>query len=309
LVTERAARSIPRSQVIACEYKALLVGKVQEVSIMKIIYRIGFLVLALVAIMSAIASAYRPVDVSIRFNGGGSHNKVYVGRDNIMEILVRNDAAIIAIKIGFQFTSSSGSFSWVTPYGTKPAGAPYVKEHGDVIGAFDITNGIVTNRHLPDTILIGGIASVKTLPPHTSPTVFASMKLRIPAGQQASPSGFCVDNIWVPPVGDWTVNVYIDTLPVFPPTFNGHENTSAEMPDAPPICFDIVAQSFIRGDMDDNMTVDLADLTRLINYMFFNGPAPKYPESADVNGDGRLNIADVVFLVRYIFSGGPEPAW
>ncbi len=274
---------------------------------MKISYRIGFLVLALVAIMSAIASAYQPADVSIRFNGGGSHNKVYVGRDNIMEILVRNDVAIIGMSIGFQCTSLSGSFSWVTPYGTKPVGTPYVKEHGDVIGAFDLTDGIVTVLRLPDTILVGGAADTNALPAHASSTVFASLKLRIPAGQPAVSSGFCVDNIFVPPAGTWQI---VDiNFAGFPPTFNGQENTSVSIPDAPPICFDIVAQSFIRGDLDDNMTIDLADLTRLIDYMFFNGPAPKYPESADVNGDGRLNVADVVFLIRYLFSGGPEPSW
>jgi hypothetical protein len=292
---------------LRAEYKALFVGKVQEVPIMKIIYRIGFLVFALVAIMSAIASAYQPADVSIRFNGGGSHNKVYVGRDNIMEILVRNDVAIIGMSIGFQCTSSSGSFSWVTPYGTKPVGTPYVKEHGDVIGAFDLTDGIATHLHLPDTILVGGAADTKTLPAHASSTVFASLKLRVPAGQAASSSGFCVDNIWVPPAGTWQV---VDIgYAGFPPTFNGQENRDVSTPDAPPMCFDIVAQSFIRGDVDDNMKIDLADITYLIVYMFFNGPAPKYPESADVNSDGRHNIADLVFLIRYIFSGGSEPAW
>jgi len=276
---------------------------------MKIICRIGLLVLALVAIMSAIASAYRPVDISIRFNGGGSHNKVYVGRDNIMEILVRNDVVIRAMSIGFQFTSSSGPFSWVTPYGTKPIEAPCVKEHGDVVGAFDYTDGIATYLHLPETILMGGVAETQPyyFPPHANSTVFVSVKLRIPAGQTASSSGFCVDNIFVPPAGTWII-ADMD-FAEFPPTFNGQENTSVVIPDAPPICFDIVARSFIRGDVDDNMTVDLADLTRLIDYMFFNGPVPKYPESADVNSDGRHNIADVVFLVRYIFSGGPEPAW
>ena len=276
---------------------------------MKIICRIGFLVLALVVSLSAIASAYQPVDVSIRFNGGGSHNKVYVGRDNIMEILVRNDVAVRAFIIGFQCTSSSGSFSWVTPYGTKPVGTPCVKEHGDVIGAFDYTDGIATYLHLPDTILVGGVANTQPyyLPPHANSTVFASMKLRIPAGQTASPSGFCVDNIFVPPAGAWKVVDGGNTG--FPPTFNGQENTSTGIPDAPPMCFDIVSQSFIRGDADDNMKIDLADLTRLLQYMFYDGPAPKYPESADVNSDGRLNIADVIFLIRYLALGGPEPAW
>jgi hypothetical protein len=276
---------------------------------MKITYRIGFLVLAVVAILTAIASAKQPVDISIRFNGGGSHDKIYVGRDNIMEIMVRNDAPIRGIVIGFQCTSMSGSFSWVTPYGTKPVGAPYVMEHGDVVGAFDLTEGLVANFHLPDSILIGGVALAQPdfLPAHPSSTVFASMKLRIPAGQSASLSGFCVDNIWFPPAGAWKVD--IGAPPYFPPTFNGQENTSSRFPDAPPICFDIVAQSFIRGDMDDNMKIDLADLTYLVAYMFLDGPAPNYPESADVNSDGRHNIADIVFLIRYIFSGGTEPAF
>jgi hypothetical protein len=277
---------------------------------MKFIYRIGFLVVVLVAIMSAIATAYQPVDVSIRFNGGGSHNKIYAGRDNIMEVMIRNDVPIMAISLGFRFTSLSGPFSWVTPYGTKPAAAPRVMESAELVASFGLTDGLIAVTHaLPDSFLLGAVVNNDTsaFPIHSQQTVFCSMKLRIPAGQPAAVSGFCIDNVWYPPAGTWEV---VDSgNNGFPPTFNGQENTSVSMPDAPPMCFDIVGQSFIRGDVDDNMKIDLADLTRLIQYMFFGGPAPKYPESADVNSDGRLNIADVVFLVRYLALGGPEPAW
>ena len=46
LVIEQVARSFPVLKVLRTENKALFISEVQEVLIMKIIYRIGFLVLA-----------------------------------------------------------------------------------------------------------------------------------------------------------------------------------------------------------------------------------------------------------------------
>jgi hypothetical protein len=277
---------------------------------MKTSYRIGLMTLALVAIMAGIATATQPVDVSIRFNGGGSHNKIYVGRDNTMEIMVRNDIPIWGMSIGFLFTSSSGLFSWITPYGNKPVTTPYIMESADLAASFDFSDGLIsTVSALPDSMLIGGVVEHDStaFPIHSQPIVFCTMKLSIPAGQPAMASGFCVDNIWYPPAGDWKAFV-IGILTGFPPTFNGEENSSSRHPDAPPMCFDIVAQSFIRGDLNDDMSLDLSDITFLISYMFVDVAPPIHPESADANSDGRVNIADAMFLIRYIFSGGPEPA-
>ncbi|GEM_PF-1402870 len=277
----------------------------------KVRHKIGWLLVALVAATCAAASASQPVDISIRFNGGGSHNKVYVGRDNIMEIMIRNDVLVLGISLGFHFSSASGPFSWATPFGTKPTLNPVFLPSDDLARSFDLTEGLVsTTALLPDSMLIAGVAldSNTAFPIHSQPTVFCSMKLRIPADQSAATLGFCVDNMFFPPAGGWEV-VTLPDYQEFSPTFNGQENTSRYAADAPPMCFDIAVQPFIRGDLDDNMTIDPADIVRWLQYTFLDGPAPAHPESADVNADGRVNIADVMFLIRYIFMGGPEPAW
>ena len=63
----------------------------------------------------------------------------------------------------------------------------------------------------------------------------------------------------------------------------------------------------IRGDVDYSMALNVADLTYLVDYLFFEGPAPPCPEEGDADGDGSINIADVTYLVEYIFFGGPAP--
>jgi hypothetical protein len=62
----------------------------------------------------------------------------------------------------------------------------------------------------------------------------------------------------------------------------------------------------IDGDLDDQ--VNVADLTYLVDYLFFDGPAPPCLEEGDVDGSGAINVADVTYLVEYIFFGGPAPA-
>ncbi len=63
------------------------------------------------------------------------------------------------------------------------------------------------------------------------------------------------------------------------------------------------------GNVDNSpdVTVDIADLVYLADYMFNSGPEPPCPEEADMNGDQSLDIADLVYLADYMFSGGPAP--
>jgi len=64
---------------------------------------------------------------------------------------------------------------------------------------------------------------------------------------------------------------------------------------------------YLPGDVDDNGGVNVADLTYLVDYMFFGGPAPCVLNAADVNGDCGINIADLTYLVDYLFLSGPVP--
>ena len=63
----------------------------------------------------------------------------------------------------------------------------------------------------------------------------------------------------------------------------------------------------IRGDVDYSGSIDVADLTYLVDYLFSGGSAPPCPDQADVNGSGGIDVADLTYLVDYLFAGGPEP--
>ena len=66
----------------------------------------------------------------------------------------------------------------------------------------------------------------------------------------------------------------------------------------------------IRGNVDGDGSdaINVADLTYLVDYLFFSGPAPPCLEESDVNGSGAINVADLTYLVDYLFFGGPAPA-
>jgi len=53
--------------------------------------------------------------------------------------------------------------------------------------------------------------------------------------------------------------------------------------------------------------INVADSIYLVDYLFFDGPAPPCPEECDVNGSGAINVADVMYLVDYLFFNGPAP--
>ena len=62
-----------------------------------------------------------------------------------------------------------------------------------------------------------------------------------------------------------------------------------------------------RGNVDGIVgtggPIDVADLTYLVDHLFFSGPEPPCFEEGDVNGDGSLNVADLTCLVDYLFFG------
>jgi len=61
------------------------------------------------------------------------------------------------------------------------------------------------------------------------------------------------------------------------------------------------------GDASGDGTVNIADASYIINYVFFDGPAPDPIESGDASNDGNTNIADASWIINYIFFGGPAP--
>ncbi len=63
----------------------------------------------------------------------------------------------------------------------------------------------------------------------------------------------------------------------------------------------------IRGDVNYDMGLNVADITYMVAYLFQGGPPPPCPEEGDVNGDGSTNVADLTYIVDYLFRGGPPP--
>nr|MBN2278130.1 hypothetical protein [candidate division Zixibacteria bacterium] len=61
------------------------------------------------------------------------------------------------------------------------------------------------------------------------------------------------------------------------------------------------------GDANADGRVNILDGTYIINYLYRGGPAPVYPDLADVNHSESINILDVTYLIVYLYRGGPEP--
>jgi hypothetical protein len=63
---------------------------------------------------------------------------------------------------------------------------------------------------------------------------------------------------------------------------------------------------FIRGDANADASVNIADASFLLNFLFLGGPDPKCAATADANDDGAANIADASFILNYLFLGGRD---
>ncbi|MEM7165961.1 MAG: dockerin type I domain-containing protein [Planctomycetota bacterium] len=72
-----------------------------------------------------------------------------------------------------------------------------------------------------------------------------------------------------------------------------------------------IRRLFIRGDSNNDGTLNIADAVAILNFLFSGGLAvdPNCTEAADANGDGSVNIADAVYVLSHLFSmGAPPPA-
>jgi len=58
------------------------------------------------------------------------------------------------------------------------------------------------------------------------------------------------------------------------------------------------------GDASHNGSVNVIDVTYLVNYLFKSGPAAPCKDEADVNDGGTVNVVDLSQLVGYLFKGG-----
>jgi hypothetical protein len=72
--------------------------------------------------------------------------------------------------------------------------------------------------------------------------------------------------------------------------------------------FTVRFADWICGDVDGlGGNPNVADLSYLVEYLFFEGPPPPVLEAANVDGVGGINVADLTYLVEYLFFEGPNP--
>ncbi len=64
---------------------------------------------------------------------------------------------------------------------------------------------------------------------------------------------------------------------------------------------------FTCGDVNNDLSVNLLDITYLINFLYKDGPAPDNPPAADVNGDGNVNLLDITYLINFLYKVGAAP--
>lgn len=67
----------------------------------------------------------------------------------------------------------------------------------------------------------------------------------------------------------------------------------------------------MRGNFNDSpdQSIDISDLTAMINYLFKGGPYTNCPTEGDMDGsfDDFTDISDLTYFISYLFKGGPPP--
>jgi len=63
----------------------------------------------------------------------------------------------------------------------------------------------------------------------------------------------------------------------------------------------------IRGDVNYDMSLNVADLTYLVDWLFYSGPDPPCMEEAAADGSPGIGVHTLTDLVDYLFFGGDPP--
>ncbi len=64
---------------------------------------------------------------------------------------------------------------------------------------------------------------------------------------------------------------------------------------------DVAMIGHVSGDVTLDGRVNVADLTYLVEFLFFGGPPPRVMETADLNHSGSVEVADLTLLIEFIF--------
>jgi len=111
----------------------------------------------------------------------------------------------------------------------------------------------------------------------------------------SQPGVINIDRAFVPPAA--TVAVLDQSAHDIPYNWHG------------PYTITVVECSVKVGDVNDDGTINSADLIYMVNYIFKSGPDPLPMRTVgDANCTGGLGGSDIIYLVNYIFKGGQPPA-
>jgi len=61
------------------------------------------------------------------------------------------------------------------------------------------------------------------------------------------------------------------------------------------------------GSVNGDESVNLLDITYLINFLYKGGPPPPNMNLSDANGDCNVNLLDITFLINYLYKAGLAP--
>lgn len=81
-------------------------------------------------------------------------------------------------------------------------------------------------------------------------------------------------------------------------------NTGVEIILADEECTVTVASTVMRGDVNDDKTVSVADVTTLIDYLLGASPNPFNINNADFDENHQVSVADVTSLIDFLMNNG-----
>lgn len=189
-----------------------------------------------------------------------------------------------------------------------PQGAPLenieISVDNSLVGALD-PEFIQFNIDTAQGWIVGGVLFEITtpfegivLPSVGFPLLVAEIEGTVAASapEEVIPFEF-VDGLGQPPVN----NTFIVEFASIPPETVTNGLLDVQQPPDPAEFY------FIRGDVNMDGMIDLADPIFHLNHTFIGGPEPSCPDAADANDDGLSDLGDVIFLLNYIFTDGPGP--
>ena len=62
--------------------------------------------------------------------------------------------------------------------------------------------------------------------------------------------------------------------------------------------------TFLRGDANGDLAVNISDAVFTLAYLFLGGTEPACPDAADADDSGKIELTDAVFTLSFLFSGG-----